>query len=115
MICFREHYNATLWYYNCGYYTASILLKNRNLAHSVRIKFGTHLLVKELYYIGDYDWRRLIALHLLINHRPYMDPDSPIKEFDEVNVQDYKFTFGEIARDLLKRSGAFSVNFQRKD
>lgn len=40
-----------------------------------------------------------------------MDPDSPIKEFDEVNVQDYKFTFGEIARDLLKRSGAFSVSF----
>jgi hypothetical protein len=36
-----------------------------------------------------------------------MDPNSPIKEFDEINVQTYRFSFGEIARDLLKRSNAF--------
>ncbi len=82
-------------------------MKNRNLAHSVKIDFGTHSLVRELYFTFWPDWRKLSALHLLINHRSYMDPDSPIKEFDEINVHNYKFTFGEIARNLLKRSGAF--------
>ena len=105
---FRTSYNASLWYYNGGYYPARILLSNRYLAHSVKLKLGSHSLVHELYFSNSFNWKNLDSLHLLINHRSYMDPNSPIKEFDEINVKTYNFTFGDIARDLIKRSNAFS-------
>jgi hypothetical protein len=82
----------------------------RYLGHSVKIDLGTQNLGGELYLWDEWPapgWRALDCIHLLIRHRVYMDPDSPIKDFDEINIKNYTFPFGEIARDLLKRSKAF--------
>jgi hypothetical protein len=61
------------------------------------------MLVDKLYHTN---WTQLNitldAVHLLINHRSYLDKNSPIKEFDEFNIQNYSYTFGTIARNLLK-------------
>ena len=69
-------------------------MAHRYLAHSVKIKFGSHNLVRELYFTQTNEWKKLDSLHLLINHRSYLDPNSPIKDFDEKNVQTYSFSFG---------------------
>jgi hypothetical protein len=65
------------------------------------------MLINELFKSYWKEWRNMDCIHLLINHRSYLDKESPIKEFNESNIKDYKFTFGEIARELIQRSGAF--------
>ena len=43
-----------------------------------------------------------------------MDDSSPIKEFNEKNIINYNYTFGSIARDILKRSGVFGYKWKLK-
>jgi len=66
------------------------------------------MLINELFKSYWKEWRNMSCIHLLINHRSYLDKESPIKEFNELNIKDYKFTFGVIARELIQRAGAFS-------
>ena len=73
--------------------------------HTVISKLGTENLINELYFMKDWQgWRNLDSLHLLVNHRSYLDKDSPVKVFNDTNIQTYRFTFGKIARDILNRS-----------
>ena len=73
--------------------------------HTVNSKLGTENLINELYFMEDWQgWKNLDSLHLLVNHRSYLDKDSPIKLFNDTNIQTYQFTFGKIARDILNRS-----------
>ncbi len=61
------------------------------------------MLVDKLFQSYWPEWNvTLDAVHLLINHRSYLDKKSPIKEFDEYNIKNYTYTFGSIARRLLK-------------
>jgi hypothetical protein len=61
------------------------------------------MLVDKLYFTYWPEWNETLdAVHLLINHRSYLDKNSPIQEFNEFNIQNYTFTFGKIARELLK-------------
>jgi len=45
----------------------------------------------------------MYTIHLLVNHRFYADPLSPILEFDEYNIRDLNRTIGEMYRDVIKR------------
>ncbi len=105
-LLYRHSYKSGEWYWNGGFYPASVLLAHRYLAHAVKIRLGTHMLVDNLYYRYWPEWNKTLdACHLLINHRSYLDKNSPIKEFNEQNVKNYNFTFGFIARGLLDRAG----------
>ena len=86
---------------------AKILLKHRYLAHAVKNKLGTHMLVHNLYKTYWPEWKSLDSIHLLINHRSYLDKDSPIKTFNEINIINYKFTYGYMVRDILNKSKIF--------
>jgi hypothetical protein len=86
---------------------AKILLKHKYLAHAVKFKLGTHMLVNNLYKVNWPEWKTLDTIHLLINHRYYLDKESPIKEFDEINIKTYKYTYGEMVRDILNRTNSF--------
>ena len=82
---------------------ALILLKNDNLAHAVRNKFGTQMLIEELYEMKDWkEWIEYDTIHLLVNHRSYLDLNyNETKEFDEFNILNYNYTFGEMCRKIL--------------
>ena len=80
-----------------------ILLEHPYLAHRVQIKLGTHNLIHYLYEINWAEYKSMDSMHLLINHRYYLDKESPIKEFNEENIKTYNFTYGEMCRDVLDR------------
>ena len=82
---------------------ALILLKNDNLAHAVRNKFGTQMLIAELYEMKDWkEWIEYDTIHLLVNHRSELDLNyNETKEFDEFNILNYNYTFGEMCREIL--------------
>jgi len=102
---YRFNYKPEEWYYNGGYYPAEILLKDRNLAHIVKYKLGTQMLIGQLFKTKNWsEWKQMDTIHLLINHRSYLDKDSSIKEFNEINIINYEYTFGEIARHILNAS-----------
>lgn len=82
---------------------AKILLRDRYLAHAVRISLGTHMLINQLYKIYWPEWRTLDTIHLLMGHRSYLDKESPIKEFSEQNIRTYNFTYGFMCREILDR------------
>lgn len=82
---------------------AKILLRDRYLAHAVRISLGTHMLIHQLYKINWPEWRTLDTIHLLMGHRSYLDKESPIKEFSEKNIRTYNFTYGFMCREILDR------------
>ena len=100
---FRSDYRENNWYYNAGDYSALVLKNHSFLAHVVNNRFGTAAHKAEcLYFKYCKDWRTsLEAIHLLINHRHYLDAKSPIKEFDENNILNYNYTFGEMCREIL--------------
>ena len=105
----RYDYKDDKWYYNAGHVTGIILKKFPYLAHKVKNTFGTDILHMDcLFFEYCRDWRKkLEAVHLLINHRSYLDEESPIKEFDEFNVLNYSFTFGEMSREIIEK-----INFK---
>ena len=62
------------------------------------------MLFNELFL--EYNWKKwktLDSIHLLINHRSYLDKESPIKEFNETNIWTYNRTYGIMARKILRR------------
>jgi hypothetical protein len=69
---------------------------------------GIHDIFFELFESYWNDWKELDTIHLLINHRDYMDPNySTIKEFDEINILNYNFTFGFMCREVMTRIKKF--------
>lgn len=72
--------------------------------HRVKGRFGVHMLMRELYDSTEWpDWRRKQdTIHLLINHRSYLDPHfKQFPDFDEYNIQRYPYMFGQLARLAL--------------
>lgn len=65
------------------------------------------MLIHQLYKSNWTEWKQLDTIHLLMGHRSYLDKDSPIKEFDDVNIQNYKYTYGEMCRLVLDRMRAY--------
>ena len=74
------------------------------MAHQVKYNFGTQILSDELYKMYWPKWQSFYTIHLLINHRYYLDKESPINEFDEKNIQNYNQTFGFMVRDIMQRA-----------
>ncbi|XP_057376449.1 uncharacterized protein LOC130697557 [Daphnia carinata] len=104
---YRE-YHPDLWYYNAGERpTVEILYKHPELVHRVKMQFGADYdLSYNLYTYKEFDWRTLDTVHLMINHRYYMDPrynETPF--FDENIVKNYAYPFGEMAREMIAASG----------
>ena len=105
---YRDRYDPGCWYCNGGHEPQKILIKHRYLVHQNKLDLGTQMLVGNLYYNKNWtEWKNMDAIHLLLNHRSYLDKDSPIKEFDEINLKNYTFTFGQIARDILQKAHVF--------
>ena len=117
----RVAYNSSAWYHNAGFVPARILLKHPELAHVVEKELGTEILAYELYGQDkprfrneipppnhDWDgWKYYKSIHLLIGHRFYLDPHSPIKNFTEKNIWDYNQAYGEMCRTILKKANLF--------
>jgi hypothetical protein len=100
----RTNYTRNQWYYNAGKVPSLILNKHKSLAHAVKKEFCTEVsIVGALYKKYWKDWKKVDAVHLLINHRHYLDKNSTIKEFNEENIKTYNFTYGFMARDVLDR------------
>ena len=78
------------------------------MAHIVKIKLGTHMIPDELYkQVNWIEWKNLYSIHLLINHRSYMDKESDIKEFNETNIWTYNRTYGVMARTILRKANIY--------
>ena len=74
-------------------------------AYRVTELFGVQGLSKELYSMRKWEkWHEFYSIHLLTRHRDYLVPEdikeSGIKEFNEINIQNYTKSFGEIARSI---------------
>ena len=101
-------YLKQLRYYNAGQVPAIILRKYSNLATIVQLKLGTAIYSNELFKKANWNnWMQFDCIHLLINHRSYLDKDSPIKEFDENNIWTYNRTYGVMVRSILRRANLF--------
>lgn len=103
---YREYYSDR-WYYNAGCKpTEELLYKRPELVHRVKLLFGVHMLVHNLYKTLWKDWRKQYSVHLLMRHRSYLDKEHLDKwpTFDENNIKDYPMTFGEMARDVYGSS-----------
>ena len=83
--------------------------KDRSLAHIVKIRLGTQEAVFGYAFYQEKwpDFQNFSALHFMINHRSYLDKDSPIKEFDEHNIWKYNKSYGELVRGILRRVNLF--------
>lgn len=100
---YRE-YHADKWYYNAGERpTVEVLQRRPELLHRVKLKFGVHMLISNLYKKVWNEWRQQDTIHLLINHRSYLDKEhiKEYPEFNEKNIKDYPYTFGIMAREVL--------------
>ncbi|CAF0702834.1 unnamed protein product [Brachionus calyciflorus] len=112
---YRTDYNNSIWYYTGGMVPAKIMLKHRYLAHVVKYRLGTQMLVNELYKSVWDEWKNLDTIHLLINHRSYLDEKSPIKEFNDTNIRDYNFTYGHMCREIItKLKTLYNIDFYKK-
>ncbi|RZF32434.1 hypothetical protein LSTR_LSTR001898 [Laodelphax striatellus] len=66
---YRGHYYPTLWYFNAGEWpTVSILWARPELVHRVKLLFGVHPLIDEVFVSVWPDWRKQFAIHLLTRH-----------------------------------------------
>ena len=96
-------YHSDRWYYNAGCKpTEEVLYRKPELVHRVKLLFGVHMLVHNLYKSYWEDWRKQYAIHLLVNHRSYLDKEHLDKwpEFTAENIRDHNYTFGTMAREI---------------
>ena len=82
-----------------------VLYKDPSLVHRVKLKFGAHMLVPQLYHSYWREWKEQITIHLLFNHRYYLDKENyqNYGGFDETTIMSYNQTFGFMAREILPR------------
>lgn len=93
-------------YYNAGGRpTKEVLEKHPGVVHRVEKDFGVQILIQLLYeQRGWQEWRQFDTIHLLLNHRWYLDGwfrDYPV--FNERNIRHHPFAFGEMARHIMSR------------
>jgi len=98
-----RQYFPDKWYYNAGCKpTEEVLYKRPELVHRVKLLFGVHMLMPQLYRTLWKEWRQQYTIHLMIRHRSHLDKEHfqkwPI--FDEITIKDYPMTFGEMAREI---------------
>jgi len=99
--CYRD-YHGDRWYFNAGELpTKAVLYQHPEIVHRVKLLFGVHMLVKNLYKTFWDKWEEQYTIHLLMRHRSYLDKNSPIKEFDEQNIRRYNFTYGAMVRKII--------------
>ncbi len=86
-----------------GFYPGTVLLQNqnKNVANIVPREFGTLVYSDDLYRVHKKDIQTFYTIHLIFNHRYYLDAESPIKDFDDENIKNYTFPFGTLARTML--------------
>lgn len=92
-------------FYNAGHLPAKIIRENPFLVHGVWPNFGVEFrnLAYNLYRNIWSKWNEYDTIHTLVNHRYYLDRNSPISEFDEYNIIEYDYTYGYMARDIMNR------------
>jgi hypothetical protein len=91
------------WYYNAGCKPIYEILSMRpELVHRVKLLFGVHNLVLQLYKNMWKEWRQQYTVHLLIRHRSYLDTEHLQKwsYFNETNIKDYPVTFGKMTSEV---------------
>ena len=67
------------------------------------------MLTKEMFQLSNWiKWKTFDTIHLLINHRYYLDSKSPIKEFNETNIWTYNRTYGVMARTILRKANVYA-------
>jgi hypothetical protein len=99
---YRKYY-PDQWYYYAGCKpTEQVLYGRPELVHRVKLQFGVHMLLPELYETLWKEWRQQYTIHLMMQNRPYFDVEHiqkwPI--FDEVNIKNSPGTIGEMAREI---------------
>ena len=95
-------YHPDRWYYNAGCKpTEEVLHIKPELIHRVKLLFGVEGMIHHLYKSNWKDWRNQYAIHLMINHRSYLDKEhyKQWPEFDENNVKTFNCTFGTMAKE----------------
>lgn len=48
-----------------------------------------------------------------MNHRRYGDKDSTIRQFNEANIIDYPYAYGEMARTILERIKLYKKSYNQ--
>jgi hypothetical protein len=86
---------------------AMILREYSFLARIVKIRLGTQMFIEKLFKTNWDGWKDFNTIHLTINHRSYLDKESPIKEFNETNIWTYNRTYGTLVRIMLKKANLF--------
>lgn len=76
-------------------------MKNRNIAHIVKEKFGTHNLVNKLYKEYWPEYKTLDTIHLFI--RWFKEGSKSPEDFDESDIINFNQTYGVMCRDVLNR------------
>ena len=95
-------YHAELWYYNAGCKPVEEMYARKpELVYRVRLLFGVHILIDNLYKTNWEDWKKQYAIHILINHRSCLDAEHLDKwpVFTPENIMNYNYTFGIMARE----------------
>lgn len=73
-----------------------------HLVHRVPLKLGVHDVADFLYAYMWPQWREQDAIHLLYNHRSYLDPYwNQTGELDETNIDKHPKTIREILAACL--------------
>lgn len=93
-------------------------MKHPELVHRERKRLGVRFMVREMFQEKEkFRWHEeLDAVHLLINHRSYLDMFyKDYRYFNERNIMHYPFNFGEMARLVLNRrpAGNYTVSIQQ--
>jgi hypothetical protein len=72
------------------------------------------IIFTRLYKRKNWDeWKTYYTIHLLMNHRRYGDKDSTIRQFNEANIIDYPYTYGEMARVILERIKPYMKSYNK--
>ena len=68
------------------------------------------MLVHKLYKSYWKEWKEQITIHLLFNHRPYLDKENfeTYGVFNETTIMSYNQTFGFMARGSTSHEVCFS-------
>ena len=115
MRIFFYFYIGFFRYYNAGDHpTANILAKKPELVHREKTRLGTQFLIHEIYQLAGYPWKeKLDTVHLLINHRNYLDLNfKDYRNFNERNTIHFPYEFGEMVRFVLNHTlpGNYSLH-----
>lgn len=83
-----------------------MLKEEPHLAYRDKKRIITQFAMRELYQetLGETNFTtKYDAVHLLMRHRSYLDMHFKVyRYFNERNIRHYPFSFGDLARDVMK-------------